>query len=155
MKSLSELPDYKELRKLWNQQPIDPPKPELELTPDSWVERGAEVIGWSLAGLEYWLSESGWLRAWLRLNLLLSIVLTSAGVLLLPPVARVLEQLSKSSHWLGAIIADVVAAVTSLPPMIISGGVLYLGYVLFQKYRRRRQQAQLNRNPHDPEGYFK
>ena len=78
MKSFSELPNYRDLRKLWKQEPIDPPMPRLELTPDSWVERGAEVVGWSLARLEYWLSESGWLRAWLRLNLFLSIVLTSA-----------------------------------------------------------------------------
>ena len=153
MKSLSELPDYKELRRLWKQQPIEPPKPDLELTPDSWVERGAEVIGWSLAGLEYWLSKSGWLRAWLRFNLLLSIVLTSAGVLLLPPVARVFEQLSKSSHWLGEIIADVVTVITALPPMIISLGVLYLGFVLFQKYRRRRQRRG-DRLADESEGYF-
>jgi len=153
MKSLSEIPDFEELRKLWKQEPIDPPKPELELTPDSWVERGAEVIGWSLASLEYWLSKSGWLRAWLRLNLLLSIVLTSAGVLLLPPVARVLEQLARGSHWFAEIVADLVSAVTALPPMIISLGVLYLGFVLFQKYRRR-QQKRSDRHPNELEGYY-
>ena len=42
------------------------------------------LIGWWLARLEYWLSESGWLRAWLRLNLLVSIVLTIALVSLRP-----------------------------------------------------------------------
>ena len=94
------------------------------------------------------------MRAWLRLNLLLSIVLTSAGVLLLPPVARVFEQLSKSSHWLGEIIADFVTAVTALPPMIISLGVLYLSFVLFQKYRRRRQRRGEQRPAHDLEGYY-
>ena len=153
MKSFSELPDYKELRTLWKQEPIDPPTPALELTPDSWVERGAEVIGWSLAGLEYWLSDSGWLRAWLRLNLLLSIVLTSAGILLLPPVARVLEQLARGSHWFAEITADVVAAITALPPMIISLGAVYLGFALFQKFRRRQQQR---REPHPNElgGYY-
>ncbi len=88
MKSFHELPDYRDLRKLWKQEPVTPPVPDLELTPDHWVERGAEVIGWSLARLEHWISASGWLRAWLRLNLFLSIVLTSAGVLLLPPVAQ-------------------------------------------------------------------
>ena len=153
MKSLSELPDYKELRKLWKQEPIDPPKPTLELTPDSWVERGAEVIGWSLASLEFWLSKSGWLRAWFRLNLLLSIVLTSAGVLLLPPVARVLEQLSRGSHWFAEIVEDLVSAVTALPPMIISLGVIYLGFVLFRRFRRRSQRR-TERTPHDLEGYY-
>ena len=138
MKSFSELPNYRDLRKLWKQEPIDPPMPRLELTPDSWVERGAEVVGWSLARLEYWLSESGCLRAWLRLNLFLSIVLTSAGVLLLPPVAQVLEQVAKSSHWISSIAGDVVGVLTSLPPVVISIGVLYLAFLLVRLFRQKR-----------------
>jgi hypothetical protein len=138
MKSFSDLPDYRELRRRWKQEPIKKPKPDLELTPDSWVERGAEVLGWSLARLEYWLSESGWLRAWLRLNLFLSIVLTTAGVLLLPPVARVLEQAAKSSHWLAAIVGDLFGMLTSLPPVVISLGVLYLAFVGYRRLRRKR-----------------
>ena len=138
MKSFTELPDYKDLSKLWKQEPVSPPVPDLELTPDHWVERGAEVIGWSLARLEHWLSSSGWLRAWLRLNLFLSIVLTSAGVLLLPPVAQVLEQLARSSHWIGAILGEVFKLVTGLPPVVISVGVLYLGFVVYRRIRRKR-----------------
>jgi hypothetical protein len=138
MKSFHELPDYKDLRKLWKQEPVSPPVPDLELTPDHWVERGAEVIGWSLARLEHWISASGWLRAWLRLNLFLSIVLTSAGVLLLPPVAQVLEQLARSSHWLGLIFGEVLKLVTGLPPVVISVGVLYLAFVVYRRIRRKR-----------------
>lgn len=138
MKSFTELPDYKDLRQLWKQEPVSPPVPDLELTPDHWVERGAEVIGWSLARLEHWLSASGWLRAWLRLNLFLSLVLTSAGVLLLPPVAQVLEQLARSSHWIGLIIGEVFGLVTGLPPVVISLGVLYLGFVVYRRIRRKR-----------------
>lgn len=138
MKSFKELPDYRELRKLWKQEPVEQPTPDLELTGDSWVERGAEVLGWWLSRLEYWLSRSGWLRAWLRLNLLVSIVLTTAGVLMLPPVTRTLEQLAMSSHWLGSIVGNIVAVLTGLPPAAISIGVLYLGYVLFRRLRRRR-----------------
>ena len=138
MKSFSELPDYRELRRLWKQEPIERPTPDLELTPDSWVERGAEVIGWWLARLEFWLSESGWLRAWLRLNLVVSIALASAGLLLLPPVTRVLEEVARSSHWLGEIFGELVAVITGLPPVAVTLGVLYLGFVLFRRFRRRR-----------------
>lgn len=138
MKSFTELPDYKDLRILWKQEPVSPPVPDLELTPDHWVERGGEVIGWSLARLEHWLSASGWLRAWLRMNLFLSIVLTSAGVLLLPPVAQVLEQLARSSHWIGAILGEVFKLVTGLPPVVISLGILYLTFLLARWLIRRR-----------------
>ena len=150
MKSFHELPDYKDLRKLWKQEPVSPPVPDLELTPDHWVERGAEVIRWSLAQLEHWISASGWLRAWLRLNLFLSIVLTSAGVLLLPPVAQVLEQLARSSHWLGLIFGEVFKLLTGLPPVIISVGVLYLAFVIYRRIRRRHQQ----RRPHMQDEYY-
>jgi len=139
MKSLHELPDYKDLRQLWKQDPVAPPVPDLELTPDHWVERGTEVLGWSLARFEHWLSASGWLRAWLRLNLFLSIVLTIAGLLLLPPVAQVLEQLARSSHWIGLIVTEAFALATGLPPVVISLGVLYLGFVVYRRIRRKRQ----------------
>lgn len=143
MKSFSELPDYCDLQRLWKQEAVTPPEPDLELTSDHWVERGTEVIGWSLARFEYWLSGSGWLRAWLRLNLIVSIVLTSAGVLLLPPIARVLEQVARSSHWIGQIIHDVFAMLTGVPPVVISLGVLYLGYLVYRRFlgKRLRQRG--------------
>lgn len=138
MKSFSELPDPTELSKLWKQEPVADPEPDLELTPDSWIERGAEVIGWALARLEHWLSAGGWLRAWLRLNCFLAIVLTSAGLLLLPPMARVLEEIASSSHWLGIILGHLFAVLTHLPPVVLSVGALYLGFVAYRRYRRRR-----------------
>ncbi len=138
MKSFSDLPNHRELRRLWKQEPLDRPTANLELTPDSWVERGAEVLGWSLARFEFWLSASGWLRAWLRFNLIVSIVLASAGLLLLPPVTRVLEQLARSSHWLGEIFGNLFKLVTGLPPVAISLGVLYLGFVVYRRFRRKR-----------------
>lgn len=138
MKSLSELPDYRELRQLWKREPIERPTPDLELTPDSWVERGAEVVGWWLARLEFWLSDSGWLRAWLRFNLVVSIAFASAGFFLLPPVTRVLEEVARSSHWLGQIFGELVAVITALPPVAVTLGVFYLAFVLFRRFRRKR-----------------
>ena len=137
MKSFEQLPDHRELRRLWKQEELPRPTPNLELTQDSWVERGAEVLGWSFAHLEYWLSSSGWLRAWLRLNLFLSLVLTIAGALLLPPVARVLGQLAQSSVSFAAIAENLFGVLTALPPVAISLGVLYLAVVLVWRIRRR------------------
>jgi len=139
MKSFSDLPNHRELRRLWKQEPLDRPTANhLELTPDSWVERGAEVLGWSLARFEYWLSASGWLRAWLRLNLFLSVLLMIAAVLLLPPAERVLRQLAQSSHWVAAVVHDLFGILTSLPPVVISLGILYLTFLLARWVIRRR-----------------
>lgn len=138
MKSFSELPDITELQRLWRQKPITLPDPQLELTNDSWVERGAEVLGWHFCRLEHWLSDSGWLRAWLRLNLILSIALTVAGVFLLPPVDRVLEQVANSSHWVGQILTDLLTLLSSVPPAIISVAVIYLLFLGYRRVRRFR-----------------
>lgn len=128
------------LRRLWKQAPITPPQAEdLELTQDSWVERGAEVVGWWVARLEYWLSGSGWIRAWLRLNLIISIVLTIAGVLLIPAVSHVLKELARSSHWLSTIIVSLVAAVAVIPPAVVSIAALYLGFLLIRHFLARRK----------------
>ena len=77
-------------------------------------------------------------------------MLTSAGVLLLPPVAQVLEQLARSSHWLGLIFGEVFKLLTGLPPVIISVGVLYLAFVIYRRIRRRHQQ----RRPHMQDEYY-
>lgn len=138
MKSPSEIPELPRLRDLWNPQPVAGPEPDLELVPDSWIERGVEVLVWWLARLEHWLSASGWLRAWLRLSLFLSVVLTSAGLLVLPPVVQVLQELGRSSQWLGVILGEVFSLVTRLPSVVVSLGVLYLGFVLYRRIRRRR-----------------
>ena len=137
MKSFSDLPNHRKLRRLWKQEPLDRPTANLELTPYSWVERGAEIVGWWIARLEFWLSESGWLRAWLRLNLFLSVLLMIAGVLLLPPAERVLRQLAQSSQQFAAITKDLFGVLTALPPVVISLGALYLSYVLFRRIHRR------------------
>jgi len=147
MKSFSDLPSHRELRRLWKQEALDRPTADLELTPDSWVERGAEVLGWSLARFEYWLSASGWLRAWLRLNLFLSVLLMIAGVLLLPPAERVLRQLAQSSHWVAAVVHDLFGILTSLPPVVISLGILYLAFLMARWVIRRRSR-------HRGEGYY-
>ena len=111
------------------------------------MERGAEVLGWSLARFEYWLSASGWLRAWLRLNLFLSVLLMIAGVLLMPPAERVLRQLAQSSHWVAAVVHDLFGILTSLPPVVISLGILYLAFLMARWVIRRRSR-------HRGEGYY-
>ncbi len=138
-KSFNELPPSEALCGLWKRQPVPRPEPDLELTRDSWIERGAEVVGWWIARLEHWLSEGGWLRAWLRLCLGLSVALAAAGLLLLPAVAKVLAEFAASTHWAASIVGHLMAVVTALPPVIISLAVAYLAYVVGRRIWLRRR----------------
>jgi len=140
-----------ELGQLWKQEPLQPPRRHLDLSPDSWIERGGEVVGWWFARMEYWMSASGWLRAWLRLNLILSIVLSVAGFLLLPAVSQVLEELARTSHSITGVLDDVFGVVRALPPVLVSLGVAYLAFVILRRWlpwKRRRQERAY------PEDYY-
>ena len=148
MKSFEELPDGDAFERLWKQQPVRPPEPDLELRPDSWVGRGAEVIGWWLARLEHWLSESGWLRAWLRFCLWLSVALTAAALLLLPAVTKVLTEIATSSGLLAIIIGHVMTTIAALPPVLISLGCAYLAWVITKRlWLRRRARSYRQDDP--------
>ncbi len=141
-KSFNELPSSEALGGLWKRRPVPRPEPDLELTRDSWIERGAEVVGWWLARLEHWLGEGGWLRAWLRLCLWLSVALAAAGLLLLPTVSKVLAEFAASAHWAAAIVGHLMAVVVALPPVIVSLAVAYLAYVVGRRIWLRRRSRQ-------------
>jgi hypothetical protein len=138
-KSLSDLPEADASGTFWKQHPITLPQPDLELPSESWIERGAEVIGWWFARFEHWLSRSGWLRAWLRFCLWLCITLTAAGLLLLPAVSTVLAEFAVSTHWIAIIVSQVASSITMLPPVLISLGLAYLIYLAARRVWMRRR----------------
>lgn len=139
-----------ELRRLWKQESLRPPRRDLELTQESWIERGGEVVGWWLACLEYWLSASGWLRAWLRLNLIVGLALGVAGMLLLPAAARVLEQLALSSGAAAQVAEDVFTVVRGLPPVVVSLAVVLLAWLVARRLLRGRRRP---RRPYSEDYY--
>lgn len=138
-KSLNDLPEADAAGRFWKQHPITRPKPDLELPPERWIERGAEVIGWWLARFEHWLSSSGWLRAWLRVCLWLCVTLTAAGLLLLPAVSTVLAEFAVSTGWIAVIFGHVASSVTVLPPVLISLLIAYLVYFAARRFWMRRR----------------
>jgi hypothetical protein len=132
---------------LWLQRPVRRPGDALELPPDNALARGLEVTAWSFARLEHWLSPGGWLRAWLRLNLILAIALSVAGMLLLPAAARFLEELARSGRWLGITVLDLITIIERLPAAAVSIGLLYIAYLAVRRLMRRRDPRPNNYPP--------
>jgi len=148
-KSFNDLPDDENSGGFWKQQPITKPKPDLELPSESWLKRGAEVIGWWFAKFEHWLSGSGWLRAWLRFCLWVCITLTAAGLLLLPAVSTVLAEFAVSTQWVATIIGHLATAVTVLPPVLISLAMAYVIYLVARRLWMRRRGRSGFRHPEE------
>jgi hypothetical protein len=115
---------------------IDP-----DLTELSWPERVAEVSRYGLLGVEYWLSQGGFLREWLRLHIWAAIVLTVAAVLLVPPVTAVLQGAANWTAILGEILENVSAAIVGLPPLVIALATLLLLLRIGQRYWLRRKRG--------------
>ena len=86
---------------LWEPQPLAAPSLPSEFDRLPHVPRSFESVRFALARLERWLSPEGWLRAWLRLNLIIAVVLCCSAVLVLPVVGHVFAELVA---WTGMIL---------------------------------------------------
>ena len=78
--------------RLWNPQPIQPPKVDRELTKLPPIERSAEVIRYSVLKAEFWISRRGALREWLRINCLGALVIGIPALFIIPIITFILGQ---------------------------------------------------------------
>lgn len=121
---------------LWNPQPITRPQIDsavLDLPP---AQRGVEVILYWTARTEHWLSPTGWLRAWVRLNLWVAVVLAVCAFTVLPAVAVTVAGLAGLTLEISRISDDLGRSFASLLPLI--GGLILAGVVLYVARRHGR-----------------
>ena len=131
---------------LWETQPITRPildRGFLELPPS---QRSVEVILYWMARGEHWLSPNGWLRAWVRLNLIIAVLLGVSALTVVPVGTLVLEGVSGWTSQVGLLTRDVGLAVQMLPPIVVTIGVVALGVHLFRRHHSRRSQPRYPRH---------
>lgn len=87
----------KRLKKLltrhWHPKPLPEPVVDKDLPHLNGIERAAEVIRFILTTLEHWLSPSGRLREFIKMNARLAIAIAVPVVIVAPLVTLALEQL--------------------------------------------------------------
>lgn len=88
---------------------VDPDLPELPAVP-----RITEVLRYSIAKLEYSLSSGGHLRAWLKLNLLVSVVMAIPVLLVLPPLTWALGTFATWSAYISTTAINVFWATLAI-----------------------------------------
>jgi hypothetical protein len=99
--------------------------------------RSVASIGYCARTFEHWLSPQGWLRQWLRINVL-AVVLIGTSVLLLGPVITAL--LVSIFDWTNIsvnIVVKIMSMVAILPPVLLA---IVSGVFLWNIIRRRRGQ---------------
>lgn len=135
-------PAMRLFRRFWNPRPVPKPRIEPELVQMQWPERTAEVLRHSVLSLEYWLSQGGWLREWVRLNLWVGVVLLVAALLAVPPVTAILEGVRDWTGLISATVGNINAAVTSLPSIVLALATGFLLVKLIRHWRAKRREQE-------------
>ncbi|QTN32930.1 hypothetical protein HZ994_11545 [Akkermansiaceae bacterium] len=116
----------------------------------SWPERSAEVVRHTLLSIEYWLSQGGWLREWLRLNLWTGAVLIVLSLIVVPSLTAILGGIRDWTGLLGATIDNINVAVATLPPIVLALATAFMAVKLIQRHRaNRRPQRRQEYNPYE------
>jgi len=137
---------------LW--QPRRLPEPRLSpeffrMTP---FQRSVESVVYALARLEHWLSPEGGLRAWLRLNAIVGLVLCISAVLAVPAITHVFGEVVTWTSLADAMAGNLSGAVLRLPPLVVTAGAVLLGLAVWRQVKRRRAQRD-GRNRYGYEDY--
>ncbi len=111
-------------RKALSATPVPLPVIDPELTSYPAIERSAEVIRYSTARAEYWLSPGGTLRAVLRLSLKIALLLGMPVLIVGPVVLLLLEGIAAASASLAIVAANLADLSISLIVAFIGFAVL-------------------------------
>ena len=123
------------LRSVLGAKPIQPPIVDPQLTRHAPIERAAEVVRYSIARAEYWLSPGGTLRSVLRLCIKAALLIGLPVIIVGPVVLLLLEGAVAASALLAAIAANLAALSISLITAVIGFAVLI---ALVRSFLRRK-----------------
>lgn len=117
--------------------PLSLPRVDTSLADLSPLRRSAEVLRYQLLRFEYALSPEGSLRAWLKLNLLVGLLLAIPALLVVPIVTALLGAFASWTAFLLQAVLNVLYAFIAIVSMV--GLTLVLGWLLRFGSRQRRR----------------
>jgi hypothetical protein len=124
----------------WNPIPVEPPELDSHLENLSGVERVSEVLRFSVLSVEAAISPRGGLRAWLKFNVLVALVLGIPAILVIPVITYLLSGFSTWSQFLAEIANNLLQTAVSLVGMVlvvVVGGRVVMALLASQGKGRR------------------
>ena len=135
------------VNQIWSPRQLPVPVIDRHLEKRSWPERCAEVIRYSILRLEHWVSRGGWIREWIRINLWIGLILSTAALLIVPPLTAVLRGTVEFTGLFGDIIENLTSATMKLPPVVIGIATLLVVFrYLYRHWWIRRGRRQSDRS---------
>ena len=119
--------------RLWNPQPIVRPRPDPAILELPAMQRSVEVVVYWLARTEHWISPSGWLRAWIRLNVWSAVVLAILAFTVVPAVTALVAGLTGLTLELSRVSDDLGRSFASLLPLTGTLVLAAIGYCLARR----------------------
>jgi hypothetical protein len=110
-------------------------------------KRSLSSILYCLLCLEHWIAPQGWVREWLRLNVLAVVLLGTSVLLVGPIVTALLVSLFDWTNISVNILIKVMSMVAVLPPLLLA---IVTGVFLWKVLRRRRVQHR----PHSNQQFY-
>ncbi|MDF1713797.1 MAG: hypothetical protein P1U90_16290 [Akkermansiaceae bacterium] len=100
----------------------------------AWKRSVASIV-YCVRKFEHWLSPQGWLRQWLRINVLAAVLIGTSALLLGPVVTALLVSLFDWTNISVNIVVKIMSMVAILPPVLLA---IVSGVFLWNIIRRRR-----------------
>lgn len=125
--------------------PLDHPTVDGEFFRASAWKRSLFAILYCLLCLEHWIAPNGWVREWLRLNVLIAVVIGTAVLLTGPVVTALLHNLYEWASVSVQILIKIMSMLSVLPPLVLT---LVAGLILWSLFQRRRKGPARNQNQH-------
>ena len=102
----------------WRSVPLVPPVPPADIPSLPWAQRVAEVLRYAVLSLEYSLSPGGGLRAWLKLNLTVGLVLGIPALIVVPVMTVLLAGMASWTALLLQIVLNLLYAALALMAVV-------------------------------------
>lgn len=106
------------IRSAWNQRAVSTPEIDPLLTDLPAIERVAEVLRYKFLQIEFAISPSGGIRAWLRLNLLIAVTLVIPSLLVVPVVTWLLGSFVTMTGFLLAAAQNLLYTVVTIIALV-------------------------------------
>ena len=121
------------LQEAWNPTPVPMPVPDEDFEHLSAVEKIAESIRYTILEIEHSVSPGGTLRAWLKVNIALAVLIGIPALLVLPVIGLVLGQFA---GWSESLFFIAYYCLLALICVAIGSAVLMATHTAWKLYAR-------------------
>lgn len=128
------------LKIVWQPAPVRPPEVDPDLTDLSGIQRSTEVLRYKILQLEYELSSGGGLRAWLKLNLLVALLLVIPALLVVPVITFLLSSFATWTGFLFQAAINILYTLVTIVGMVASVRILVYFLVTLRRDAQRQKR---------------